>query len=78
MKIYDPGSKKALDTVTLFLTPNEARELAACARDLAARPETHHRHLSDPTYTREIILAVYTPENLPPFDTESCCIVDAP
>jgi hypothetical protein len=35
MKIYDENSKRVLLNVTIFLTPEEARELADSADDLA-------------------------------------------
>jgi len=78
VRIYDPESKKVLRNVTLFLTPAEARELADSAADLATHPEKHHHHISDAEYTREIAIAVYTPENRTHFDAESSRIIDAP
>jgi hypothetical protein len=78
VRIYDPDSKKVLASVTLFLTPSEAKELADSSADLAAHPEKHHHHVSDPTYSREITVAVYTPENRAQFDAESGRIIDAP
>jgi hypothetical protein len=38
MKIYDPETKRVLSSVTLFLTPDEAHELAGAAEDLARNP----------------------------------------
>ena len=78
MKIYDPESKKSFRSITLFLTPAEAQELADSAAHLAAHPEKHHHHISDAEYGREITIAVYTPENRAHFDAESGRIIDAP
>ena len=77
VRIYDPESKKNVQDVTLFLTPAEAKELADSASDLAAHPEKHHHHIPDDTHTREITIAVYTPENRAHFDAESSRIIDA-
>lgn len=78
MRIYDAESKKVLQNITLFLTPAEAKELADSASDLAAHPKKHHHHIADATHTREITIAVYTPENRAHFDAESSRIIDAP
>jgi hypothetical protein len=78
MRIYDPESKKVFQNVTLFLTPAEAKELADSAADLASHPEKHHHHIPDAEYTREITIAIYTPENRAHFDPESSRIIDAP
>ncbi len=71
MRIYDDESKRILSSVTLYLTPGEARELAGAAEDLAANPEHHHHHVSDETCQLEITVAVYTRTNLNQFDEES-------
>jgi hypothetical protein len=78
VRIYDPQSKKALDNITLFLTPAEAKELADSAADLATHPDKQHHHIPDAEHTREITVAVYTPENRAHFDAESRRIIDAP
>ena len=78
MRIYDPESKKVFQNITLFVTPAEAKELADSASDLAAHPEKHHHHIPDSEGTREITIAVYTPENRAHFDAESSRIIDAP
>jgi len=77
VRLYDPQSKKAFASITLFLTPAEAKELADSAADLASHPEKHHHHIPDTEYTREITVAVYTPENRAHFDAESSRIIDA-
>jgi hypothetical protein len=78
MRIYDPESKKTFQSITLFLTPAEAKELADSAADLERHPEKHHHHVPDAAHTREITVAVYTPENRAHFDAESSRIIDAP
>ncbi len=76
MKIYDPESKRVLSEVTLFLTPEEAAELAASAQGLANDPSQHHTHVSDADYQIEITIAVYTPDNFEEFDEESRRVID--
>lgn len=75
MKIYDRVGKRLLNEVTLFLTPAEAAELADSARDLVDHPEKQHHHVSDRNYEREVILAVYTRDNISEFDDESKKII---
>jgi len=71
MKIYDEKSKRVLSNVTIFLTPEEAREMGDAAHDLAAHPQHHHHHVNDKTFQLEVTLAVYTRENFNEFDEES-------
>jgi hypothetical protein len=71
MRIYDSTSKRVLTEITLFLTPIEMRELADSADQLANDPGMHHAHINDRTFAQEIVVAVYTAENLSQFDDES-------
>ncbi len=76
MRIYDPESKKSLHNIFIFLTPEEADELGQSARDLAKNPEKHHHHVPDLDGKREIMVAVYTYQNLANFDAESRKIIN--
>jgi hypothetical protein len=78
MRIYDADSKKSLESITLLLTPSEAKDLADAAADLAAHPQKHHCHVHDGGFTREIIVAVHTADNLSQFDAESRRVIDSP
>lgn len=78
MRIYDPKVKKPLESITLFLTRAEAKELADSAADLASHPEKHHHHIPDAEQTREITIAVYTASDQAHFDAESRRIIGAP
>ncbi len=78
MKIYDHENKKILSSISLFLTPEEALELASSAEDLGHNPIKHHHHINDAEYASEIIVAVYTPENLDSFDLESRSVIIKP
>jgi hypothetical protein len=75
MKIYDPENKLMLSSVTLFLTPEEAAELASDAQDLADHPEKQHHHVNSRDYEAEITVAVYTRGNIAQFDSESRHII---
>lgn len=75
MKTYDKKTKQCLASVTLFLTPEEAAELACSAKDLAGKPQKHHHQMSSSDYKTEITVAVYTKDNLVQFDEESRRII---
>lgn len=77
MRIYDPNTKRVLQNVTLFLTPEEANELGQSALDLAKHPKKNHHHISDTEFKREITVAVYTAENASEFDAESQQVIGA-
>lgn len=76
MKIYDPESKRVLSDVTLFLTPEEAAQVAASVQALADDPSQHHTHVNDADYQVEITVAVYTPETMDQFDDESRRVIN--
>ena len=76
MRIYDSKSKVVLQKITLFLTPDEASELADLARELANDPKKHHGHVTTVDYSQELTIAVYTAENLSAFDPESRAILE--
>lgn len=78
MKLYDPESKRVLTEVTLFLTPEEALQLAACVQAVADDPRQHHAHVSSCDYDVEITVAVYTPETMDQFNDESQRVINAP
>ncbi|MEK9166049.1 MAG: hypothetical protein AAB525_04315 [Patescibacteria group bacterium] len=71
MKIYDSEHKRILESITLYLTPNEATELANDAKDLSENPQKHHSHINDKNFKNEITISVYTKENINQFDEES-------
>lgn len=75
MIIYDPQTKRVLSSVTLFLTPQEAAELASDAQDLADHPENHHHHINNNDHSAEITVTVYTRGNINQFDSESRNII---
>ena len=77
MIIYDKDNKRCLSGVTLFLTPSEAAELGSSAASLSAHPDRHHHHVNSADYLAEIVVAVYTDENLGEFDMDSQKLIKA-
>jgi hypothetical protein len=75
MKIFD--GERVLSKVTLFLSPQEAKELAQAAAELAAHPLKHHHHVFDSSYSAEIAITVHTAENLHLFDAKSRSIIES-
>lgn len=97
MRILDTSTQnsgefasRALDTVTLYLTPDEAAHLAAYLEALAEDPvRLHHSHLEESEIigvnalgnpvgrvVREITVAVYVDENLDQFDERSRRLIE--
>jgi len=71
VKIYDKKNDRILKSVTIYLTPEEAHELADSANILYKEPSNHHSHIANKDYTVEVTIAVYTPENIKQFDSKS-------
>jgi hypothetical protein len=79
-----------MDSVTLYLTPDEAGQLAAYLEQLAEDPvRWHHSHLEESEIigvnakgvtigrvVREITVAVYVDENLNQFDERSRRLIE--
>jgi hypothetical protein len=63
MRIFDAETKLVLNGVLLMLTPEEASELWSKIKHMT--PENGgHIHVNDAEYQREIIVAIYTKDNL--------------
>jgi hypothetical protein len=71
MRILDDKSDKKLDTVTIFLTQEEALQLRSDLDQLLAKPKLHHTHLSSENYQKEITVCIYREDNLSSFDERS-------
>ena len=76
MRIYEDESKRVLKRITIYLTPEEASDLAFSAKDLSEDPQKQHHHVTDNDYSAEITIAVYTPETMALFDDESKRIIE--
>jgi hypothetical protein len=81
VRILDDASGSALRSITIYLTPAEAVELAGYCEQLADDPvQWHHSHLSEiegDRGTREITVAVYVDENLNQFDKRSRRLIES-
>ena len=62
MIIYDDINQKELMHAILLLTPKEARELLGALEQLTTKPGDHY-HLNNEAYSKEITIALYTPDN---------------
>ncbi len=69
-----------LDSVTLYLTPTEARQLVSDLEQVADDPvQWHHAHLEEfegDRVAREITVAAYTDENIDQFDARSRRLIE--
>jgi hypothetical protein len=63
MRILDETTGQPLKSVLLMLTPFEAHELL-CKLQQIDPVIGEHFHVNDENYTKEVTIAVYTPENL--------------
>ncbi len=76
MRILDEDSDKKLDTVSLFLTKEEATQLQAYLRQLLDNPKLQHIHLSSSDYQKEITLCLYDQENLANLNQRSIKLIN--
>jgi hypothetical protein len=67
MRMLDEDNDRRLNHVTLFLTKAEAIELQGCLENLLLEPDSHHEHLSDEEYKKEITVCVYDEQRLDGF-----------
>jgi len=81
VRILDDSSGRALNSITIYLTPAEAVALAGYCEQLADDPvQWHHSHLSEiegDRVTREITVAVYVDENIDQFDERSRRLIES-
>jgi predicted FMN-binding regulatory protein PaiB len=80
MRIFDEKNDRALDEITIYLTPEEARQLASYCEQLADDPvRWHHSHLSEivgDRVEREITVAVYVDENMNQVDAHARRLIE--
>lgn len=60
MRMLDDETDRPLKLVSIFLTPDEAREMRGYLDHLISDPAAQHSHLSDSDLSHEIIVSVYT------------------
>lgn len=75
MRILDDESDKKLDTVSIFLTQEEAVQLRGYLNQLLDNPKLQHSHLSSSDYQKEITLCLYDEKNLENFNQRSIKLI---
>jgi hypothetical protein len=65
--MWDEDNDRRLDHVTLFFTKTEAIELQGCLKSLLGEPASHHEHLSDEEYKKEITVCAHDEQRLDGF-----------
>jgi hypothetical protein len=75
MRILDEQSDRKLDTVTLFLTREEALQLRSDLDHLLAKPKLNHTHLSSEDYKKEITVCIYDEKDLVGFHPRSTKLI---
>jgi len=66
MILYDESNGKSLTNITILLTPEEASELISALKRLTTEPGDHV-HIDNEAYSKEITIALYTPDNAKTF-----------
>ncbi|MBI4656490.1 MAG: hypothetical protein HY746_07080 [Elusimicrobia bacterium] len=78
MRIHDIDFDKSIDEVGIFLTLDEAKELRDSLEILINNPAEHHGHIYDipAECKKQIIVAVYTKDNINMFDERSRKLIE--
>jgi hypothetical protein len=73
MRIFDDKFDAKMNTVSLFLTKNEALHLIGYLEQFLAKPKDKglHFHLSSEDYQKEITVCIYDPESVSALDPRS-------
>ena len=71
MRILDQDDDKSINTVTLYLESNEAKELRDCLDQLLKKPLNNHIHVSDEKFEHELTVCMYDTSNLNGFNDRS-------
>jgi hypothetical protein len=75
MRILNQDNNKPAKSILIMLTPSEAKELVSKIQRLTSE-KGDHLHLYDETYSREITVAIYTPENLNSFNCQVIQLIE--
>jgi len=67
MRILNDDSNEKLDTVSFFLTKQEAVQLHSDLEALIADPTKQHTHISSDDYQKEITVCIYDEKDLSGF-----------
>ncbi|MCP5504356.1 MAG: hypothetical protein H7A41_04300 [Chlamydiales bacterium] len=76
MRILDDGSDKKLDTISVFLTKEEAIQLRGYLSQLIDKPKLQHAHLSSGDYKKEVTICIYDEKNLEGFHPRSIKLIE--
>lgn len=76
MRILDGDHDRPLKHVTLFVTVEEAKSLHEQLGDLIAKPQLHHAHIEDDSFTKEATITIYKASNLSHFDERSRKLIE--
>ena len=76
MRILDDDSDKKLDTISIFLTKEEAIQLCGYLNQLIDKPKLQHAHLSSEDYKKEITVCIYDEKALEGFHPRSVKLIE--
>jgi hypothetical protein len=76
MIIYNREIKKIYGDMEIFLTKDEAFYLQSMLNELINKPQIHHIHINNKCYNKELMIAVYSNDNLSEFDKESKVLIE--
>jgi hypothetical protein len=73
MRIYNVDTDKKVNSVILYLTPDEAKEMKDSLELIINNETHHHEHIPDreDNFKREITVCIYRDANLSNFDERS-------
>ena len=67
MRIYDMVNDKAIDSICLFLTPDEAKAVVEHLTRMISRPIRDHGHIESDDDTTDLTVCVYEVSDLTGF-----------
>ncbi|MCF7852744.1 MAG: hypothetical protein K9M07_05850 [Simkaniaceae bacterium] len=76
MRILDDESDRKLDTISVFLTKEEAIQLRSYLSQLIDKPKLQHAHLSSDNYQKEITVCIYDEKDLEGFHPRSIKLIE--
>ncbi|MEL7432193.1 MAG: hypothetical protein AAGI90_06705 [Chlamydiota bacterium] len=76
MRILDEQSDKKLDTISIFLTEEEAVQLRGYLDQIIDNPKLQHAHLSSEDYKKEITICIYDKKDLEGFHPRSIKLIE--
>jgi hypothetical protein len=76
LRILDNDADKKLDTISIFLTKEEAVQLRGYLNQLIDKPKLQHAHLSSEDCKKEITVCIYDKKNLECFHPRSVQLIE--